>query len=130
MKPPENAKVYEWDTSTFWFDESGIFCSISKKTPPQSLDEVKKSMEELYKIIGGKKVCMLLDVTYSAESTKETRDYAAVEFPKFVKAIAMLSQSALGKMMANLFFSIKAQPYPVKMFTDENEAKAWLKQYL
>ena len=130
MKAPENAKVYDWETSTFWFDESGIFCSISKKAPPQSLNEVKKSMEELYKIIGNKKVCMLLDVTNSSESTKETRDYAAIEFPKFVKAIAMLSQSALGKMMANLFFSIKAQPYPVKMFTDETEAKTWLKQYL
>ena len=130
MQPPENVKIYDWSTSTFWFDEDGIFCAISKKTPPQTLEESKKSVDDLMKVIGEKKICMLIDVTNSGESTKEVRDYAAVEFPKFIKAIAMVSKSALGKMLANLFFSIKSQPYPTKMFNDENEARQWLKQYL
>jgi hypothetical protein len=73
---------------------------------------------------------MLVDVTYTAESSKEIRDYAAHEFPNFVKAIAMVSGSVFGKMLANLFFTLKAQPYPTKMFTNEQDAKEWLKQYL
>ena len=113
-----------------WFDEYGILCSVSKKAPPPTLEEVKKSMEDFKELIGGKKVCLLADVTHSTESTKETRDYAAAEFPKLIKAIAMISDSALGKMLANLFFSIKSQPYPTKMFNNEKEAKEWLKQYL
>jgi hypothetical protein len=128
MQAPANTKIYDFPGSVFWF-EDGILCSISKNMPAQNLEEVKKTIEEFKKIIDGKKVCMLLDVTYSPESTKEIRDYAALEFPKFTKAIAMISKSALGKMLANLFFTLKTQPYPTKMFTDENEAKAWLKQY-
>jgi hypothetical protein len=130
MEPPKNTEIIEWETSTIWFDENGILCSISKKARAQSLEEIKENLETFKKLIGEKKICMLLDVTHSAESTKEARDYAAIEFPKFVKAIAMVSSSVLGKMLANLFFSIKAQPYPAKMFNDEKEAKEWLKHYL
>lgn len=130
MQPPKNAKVIDWETSLLWFDEDGILCSISKKAPKQTLEQVKEQLDKFMKIIGDKKVCLLIDVTNTSESTKEVRDYAAREFPKFVKAIAMISDSALGKMLANLFFTVKSQPYPVKMFNDEKEAKEWLKQYL
>lgn len=130
MQPPKNVTVYDWPSSVFWFDEDGILCSISKKTPPPTLKEVVKTIEDFKKVIGQKKICMLTDASNSGESTKEIRDYAAVEFPKFIKAIAIISKSALGKMLANLFFNIKSQPYPTKMFNDEQEARKWLKQYL
>jgi hypothetical protein len=130
MKPPKNRTVYETATSTYWFDENGILCSISKKAAPQTLQEAKKSVEDFKKQIKDRKVCILIDVTYTTESSREVRDYVAEEFPKFVKAIAMVSKSALGKMLANLFFNIKKQPYPTKMFNDETEAKNWLLKYI
>lgn len=130
MEPPKNAKVYELKTSTMWLDEDGIVCSISKKIPPQTLEESKKGVVDFKKIVGDKKVCLLADVTHSTETTREVRDYAAIELPKLVKAVALISKSALGRMLANLFFSIKEQPYPVKMFENEQDAKKWLKQFL
>jgi len=130
MVLPENSEVFEFPTSTMWFDENGILCSIAKKLPRQTVEEAKKTMEEFIKITGGKKVCMLSDSTDSAPINKEMRDYLAEVIPEIAKAIAVISRSAVGKMVANLFFSIKKQPYPVKMFTDEREAKEWLKQYL
>ncbi len=130
MEPPRNVRVTDWDTSRFWFDEDGILYSVSKKGPKQTLEQVKRSMEDFKKVIGNGKVCMMVDVTNSPETSKEVRDYVAKEFPGIIKAIAMVSGSALGKMLANLFFSVKSQPYPVKMFNNEQEAKEWLKQYL
>lgn len=130
MEPPKDAKITETATSTYWFDENGIFCSVSKKGPAQTLEEIKKNLEEIKAVIGEKKVCMLLDITNTSESSREVRDYAAVEIPKIVKALAMVSNSELGKMLANLFFNLKHQDYPTKMFTGESEAKEWLKQYL
>ena len=127
---PENTEVFEFATSIMWFDENGILCSISKKVPQQTIEEAKTTMEEFKKITGGKKVCMLADSTDSSPVNKEMRDYIAQILPDIVTAIAIISRSAVGKMAANLFFSIKKQPYPVKMFTDEAEAKQWLKQYL
>lgn len=130
MKVPDNVEVYDTQTSTYWYDENGILCSISKKTDPVSLEDTKKLLREFKSNLRSEKVCLLIDVTHSGETTREVRDYAAQEFPKFVKAIAMVSDSALGKMLANLFFRIRTQPYPTKMFNNEQEAKEWLKQYL
>ena len=131
MTPPENAQVHEWPGSIFWFDENGIMCSISRPAPLQTLEEAKLQMLEFEKITGGKKICILSDSTNgNPVQSKELRDYAAEVLPQFVKAIAVISNSAMGKMVANLFFAIKSQPYPIKFFDNENAAKEWLKQYL
>ncbi len=127
---PDDVKIIEMPASRMWFDESGIVCAISKKSKPQTLEQAKRSMEAFRSHIGSEKVCLLIDVTHATDSSREVRAYVADEFPRMIKAIAMVSRSALGKMVANLFFNLKTQPYPVKMFNDERDAKAWLKQYL
>ena len=126
----QDISLVEMPGSTIWLDKSGIVYAITKKHPPQTIEQAKASLAEFRRHIGPEKVCLLIDVTHSNETMPEVRDYVAQEFPKIVKAIAMVSGSALGKMVANLFFNLKSQPYPVKMFSDEREAKAWLKQYL
>lgn len=130
MVPPKNTKIIEWPNATMWFDEDGILCSVSKKAPQQTLAEAKQSVEDFKALTGGKKVCMLSDNTHSTAPNKEMRDYVALVMPDLVNAIAIMSASAAGRMVANLFFSIKKQPYPIKMFDDEATAKTWLKQYL
>ncbi|CAN5379099.1 hypothetical protein BH11BAC3_BH11BAC3_02060 [soil metagenome] len=130
MVLPENTEVFEFPTTTMWFDENGILCAIAKKLPLQTVEEAKKTYSEFSKITGGKKICLLSDSTNSSPANKEMRDYASRTLPEFAKAVAIISRSAVGRMAANLFFSLKKQPFPVKMFTDETEAKEWLKQYL
>jgi phage anti-repressor protein len=130
MIPPKNIKVIDFPTSIIWFDEEGILYSIAKKAPPQTLEEAKKTMEVFREIIGGKKVCMLSDNTDSPSVNKEMRDYFAEVIPEVAKAIAIISRSSVGRMAANLFFSLKKQPYPIKFFESEEEARIWLKQYL
>lgn len=129
MKPSKGTPVFENTTSIYWFDEKGVLCAIFKKSEPQTLEQAKESIKEFKKIVREKKVCMMIDITNSPESSKEVRDYIAEEFPKFIKAIAMISGSALGKMLANLFFNIKKQPYPTRMFNNERDARDWLVQY-
>lgn len=130
MIPPNNVKVLDLPSFTMWLDEHGILCSVAKNVPPQTVEEAKNTMQELRKLTGGVKVCLLSDSSDSSPSNKEMRDYAAEVLPEIVKAVAIISRSAVGIMAANLFFSIKKQPYPVKMFNEESEAKDWLMQYL
>lgn len=130
MEPPKNVQVTETYNTTYWFDENGILCSVSKKVPPLPLEEMKKTLEEFRDSLQGRKICVLLDITDSNETSKELRDYAAAEFPTFIKAVAIISGSELGKMLANLFFNLKQQPYPAMFFDNEADAKEWLKQYL
>jgi hypothetical protein len=129
MIAPANIKKLELPTSTMWFDENGILCTVAKNFT-QTIEEAKETMALVRQFIGPGKVCMLSDSTLSPPVNKEMRDFAAEVLPQFVKAIAILSQSPVGKMAANLFFSLKKQPYPIRFFTSEKEARQWLEQFL
>jgi len=130
MEPPKNTETIETPIFTMWLDELGILYFLSKDHPAQKLEESKNLFAEIKKISKGKKRCMLMDLSHFKLPTKEARDYGAIELPKMVIAIAFISHSYLGVWAANIFFTIKKQPYPTKMFTNEMEAKKWLKQYL
>jgi len=129
MKPQGNTPVYESDVQTFWFDESGILCAVSKDTP-RTLERQQKTYDLVKQISGNKKVCYLTEVTHVQPPDRETREYVLKESPNLFKAVAVISNSVLGRMIANILFRMKNQPYPTKMFSNENEAKEWLKQYL
>jgi hypothetical protein len=130
MEPPKNIEIFDSPTSMYWFDENNVLCSILKKSASPTLQETKDSIEILKKKLNGEKVCMLIDATYSSETTKEMREFAAIEFTKIIKAMAIISKSPLGIMLANIFFRIKKQPYPAKIFSDEKKAKEWLTQFI
>lgn len=130
ISAPVNKQLIEWPSSTLWFDEDGIVYSISKKSANRSLEDTKKSVEEFRKLLGDKKVCMLADISNAKPTSREIREYSAKVLPEFIKAMAMVSRSPAGKMLANLFFALKTQPFPTKVFTSEEEARKWLNQYL
>ena len=131
MTPPQHSEIHENLTSIWWQEENGFLCSISKKNAPdvtreQSLEQIKAVRQ----VTGNKKLCMLLDITYARAGKREDREFAAAQLAEIIKALALISHSPLGKMVANLFFNLKPPPYPTRMFTDELEAREWLKQYL
>jgi hypothetical protein len=130
MQPQPNAEILENPIFTLWIGEDGILCFISKKHPAQTIEDSKRLFADINKISGGQKKCMLMDLTNFHLPTRESREYGAIEIPKMAIAIAFLSRSVLGAMVANIFFKLKRQPYPTKMFVDENEAREWLKNYL
>ena len=133
LTPPPNAKLIDWATSTMWFDEDGVLYSIQKPHAPQqvSKEEALVQMDEFRKLIGGKKTCM---ISYSSSTTpppkKADRDWISKELDSIVKALGIISASPLSKMVANLFFGLKPPAYPVKFFSNEADAKKWIKQYI
>ncbi len=130
MEPPVDAKLMKCETHFFWYDENGILCAKNYKGKIPDLNTISETVEFFKDKLNGEKACILLDFTNFTETTKEIREYINNEFPKIAKAVAMISKNPLGRMMANIFFSIRKQPYPSKLFENEKEATEWLKQYL
>ncbi|MDB5284426.1 MAG: hypothetical protein JWO06_3501 [Bacteroidota bacterium] len=131
MEPPKHVEVHEHLTSTWWIEDDGILCSVSKKGAPDiSREQSLEQLADLNRVTGGKKMCMLLEITYGKPSKREDREFIAAELAKVIKALALVSNSALGKMVANLFFNLKPPSYPTKMFTNDHDAREWLRQYL
>lgn len=131
MLPPEGVEVRERLNDFIWFDDDGVLCSVPKeKMIPQTMEESREEVRKWDEEFGIFKICMINVVNPHAKSTKEQRDYIADIFPKYVKAIALINNSALGRMAINLFIGLRPPSYPLKTFKDYESAKEWVNQYL
>lgn len=45
-------------------------------------------------------------------------------------AVALVTQSKISKVMGNIFMTLQNNPYPTKLFDNEEDARAWLNNYL
>jgi hypothetical protein len=60
---------------------------------------------------------------------KKTREFSTEQLPLIYSAMAMISKPELSKFIMNILFALKPPPIPIKNFTNDMEAKKWLKQY-
>lgn len=134
MNPPKDTKIIDWYTSIIWFDEDGILYSSPKPgVDPlvQTKEKFLEQMDKFRKLLGGKKACMILEPNRtSPPPKKEEREWLARELNSITRAMAIISSSPLSRMVANLFFGLTPPAYPFKFFSNETDAKKWIKQYL
>lgn len=130
MQPPENTEVIETELATLWSDENGIVCAKSKKNIALTIEKLTNVIEVIEKLANGKKICFLDEITFVAPPDKAARIYVASAANKLFIALALITKSPLSTMIANILFRLNLLSVPTKMFTDETEAREWLKQYL
>jgi hypothetical protein len=130
MSPPNPpAHALESEIAISWLGDDGILYSVSKP-PTRTIENVKGNIEVVKKITGGKKACILVFLCPSGKPTKATREYVAKVLPGVYKAMAMVSSSGLGRIIMNFIFRFNQPSIPMKTFSNEAEAKEWLKNYL
>jgi len=87
MRVRERTNAIETELSTMWFDDDGIFCTVTKKGVTITKERLSITFEFIRYKAGDKKVCWLGDVTAASFPTDEARDFAGEETPKFIKAL-------------------------------------------
>ena len=130
MQIPEKVKTYKSRSSVFWFDEDGIVYSTPREDAPPTIsdEEIKERADQLWELSGEKKVCLVLELNKKqAGPSRQQRALIQKQFERVLNALAIVATSPVTKMIANIFFTIKPAGFPVKMFTDEGEAKKWAK---
>jgi len=128
ITPPADKQTYESEIATYWF-EDGILVSLSKN-PKRTVENIKSNVEVVKRITNNKPVPLLIYLSNSPVPDKETRKLSAEMVPVIYKAMAMVSKPGLAKFIMNIVFKLKQPPIPMKSFTDDKEAKEWLKQYV
>lgn len=81
-------------------------------------------------ITAGKKVPLLIYLNKSPVPDKETRKFSAEQLPNVYTAMAMVSSGGLAQFIMNILFKFKPPSIPMKSFSDDKEAKEWLKQFV
>ena len=112
-----------------YYVEDEILVSLSKN-PKRTIENIKGNIELVKKITNNKKVPLLIFLSNSPVPDKATQKFATEQLPEVYTAMAMVSKAVLAKLIMNVLFKLKPPPIPIKNFTNETEAKAWLKQYL
>jgi|SRR5688572_13337115 len=129
MKLPADAEVYELPNCSFWFDPKGFLCCLCKNTA-SNLKETQETFAFLRTLLKDRKVCLLMDATMKLPLDRETSDYMDREIHHYFDAVAITSDSVLGRIVVKVFLHLKPQRIPIKMFTTEQEGREWLVQYM
>jgi hypothetical protein len=129
MTPPKDREIFEGEIATYWLDEDGILISLSK-SPRRTVANITANIALVRRITNNKKVPLLIYLSSSPVPDKETRKFVTKELPNVYTAMAMVSKPGLATFIMNFLFKLNPPPIPMKNFTDDKEAKEWLKHYL
>ena len=129
IEPPKNTELYETHISTHWFDEDGIFYSISKNVE-REIKHYKEVMAVYSRFSKDGKLCLLSDVSNSVPMSPDALEYFTTEFPKYVKAQAIISDSPIGGTFGKTYQILSDKGFSTKQFSTVEDAKSWLKEFL
>ena len=124
----ENKDLIPGVIADYRYDD-GILYSYSKN-PKRTIANITENIALVRKITGGKKVPLLIYLSNSPVPDKETRKFAASQLPEIYTAMAMVSKPGLAQFIMNLLFRFKPAPIPMKSFTNDQDAREWLKLFV
>ncbi len=128
VKIPTDRQIFEGEIATYWMDD-GILVSLSK-SPMRTVANITENIALVKRITKDKRVPLLIYLSNSPVPDKETRKFSTEQLPNVYTAMAMISEPGLAKFIMNILFRLQPPPIPMKNFSNEQEAKEWLKQYL
>ena len=124
----ENIALIPGEIADYKFHE-GILYSYSK-SPKRTIKNITDNIALVKQITNGKKVPLLINISNSPVPDKATRQFSTEQLPNVYKAIAMVSKPGLAQLIMNILFKFKPPPIPMKSFSNDKDAKAWLQQFI
>jgi hypothetical protein len=131
LKTP-GATVKQSDTGkgTVSLYENGVMHQVYKENIHLDMDDSRREME-----IYSSEYCtrgprpILVDLTTLGSVSKGSRGiYTSQETARICSRAALLVGNPVSRIMGNFYMGINKPVMPVKMFTDPDEAMAWLLQ--
>ncbi len=125
----ENATI----TKAFrtWMGQDGIARTCVIQNAHVDLDAAKDNSKAVNDLFVDKKFPLLIDITEIHSITKEARAHFSVRNRETnINSFALLTNSELGKIVANFFFSLNSPGVPARMFTKKEKALEWLSNFV
>lgn len=126
--PPPNAV----DSSSYylWLDDDGILIAVNKPSIRDTLNDALEKIAAVVQLSDGKPRPLLVDTTETKSVSREAREaYAQAGKDGKVVALALVTGSAVSRIIANFFLNFHKPPIPVRLFNSRGPAKDWLMQY-
>lgn len=94
------------------------------------LDDARENLAATARLHPGGAVPVLVDLRRVRSQTAEARAYfAGAEGSRVSRAVALLVDSALSRIIGNFYLGFNRPGTPTRLFTSEDEARAWLRAF-
>jgi len=119
-------EIVQTTNCEIWLDLDGIVHLTSGNTP-MDLPAARESVAAVVKLAGGKRVPLLVRMGRGTIPTREAREFFTSSGVQETTAIAMVADSRVTNMAANLYLGVFKPAVPTRLFGTESEAIDWLK---
>lgn len=125
---PTYPPPYIGEIADYWF-ENGILIADSKSIK-RTVKLIRSNVELVKQITSNRPVPLLIYLKNSPVPDKATQRFSTEQLPQIYTAMAMVADSALVNFIMNLLFKFREPPIPMKSFKNDEDAMAWLRQFV
>lgn len=115
-------------TATIWLADDGVVHVKVDEGAVSSLDDARTNVEAVAQLLAGRKAVAVIDIRKVGPTPREARLYfTGPETGRVCRAVALLIDSPLSRMVANFQTGLNKGAFPFSVFTSEDDALAWLR---
>jgi hypothetical protein len=129
MDTTDKPELIKGEIADYRFGNDGILYAYSKSIL-RTVNNITDNVQLVKEITGNKPIPLLIYLCSSPVPDKAARKLSTEMLPQIYKAMAMVSKPGLSQFIMKILFSFRKPPIPIKSFTDDVEAREWLKQYV
>lgn len=112
-------------------EDDGIVKCVVFENVLMELDDAVENVRAVGQLANGKKVPVLVDMSFAVGATKEARAYfSQPEVGEIQSASAIVVKSLMAQMLGNFFLGLNKTTFPIKIFQTEEEAREWLVSHI
>lgn len=122
--------LMETRVCTFRLDPEGFVRAVMSQGARFDLTDARECVAATFDVAGRRRTPVLVDMRGVLSQTREAREYfVCAETAERLRAVALLVDSPLSRLLGNFFLRKSAHLVPTRLFTDEAAAKSWLAEH-
>lgn len=123
--------VIETDLFTVWLGEDGILYDTIKPDSVFGKKEAKALLDAYHTVSPGVARPVFHEMSAIRSADRAAREEVASPYgQEQIKALAIIIRSPVSRVLGNFFIGLNKPSFPTRLFTNYDEAKAWLAQFL
>ncbi len=107
----------------------GIVHVVCVERKKHSLADARAVIAAIRSLAAGRKILLLLDITITLGLDADARDHYNEEAKSFATAIAIVTSSTIGRVIANFIVGLNEGVFPIRLFKEEEAAVSWLRDH-
>jgi len=126
LAPEVSDKVVETPTARQWLGSDGMVRHVLRDGAVLDLPAARLNLRAVVTVSEGQRLPMVAVVTGLASATRQVRQfYAGAEAAEAVSCVAMVTGSAVSRVIGNFFVALNRPQAPTRMFGTLEQALVW-----